>query len=46
MKKILTILPVIALMTSMHSCKKLDLAPEDYYTASNFWKTPAQVDGR
>jgi hypothetical protein len=45
MKKILSILPLIALMMSMHSCKKLDLAPEDFYTASNFWKTPAQVDG-
>lgn len=45
MKKILNGLFLLAMIVSMNACKKLDLAPEDYYASGNFWKTAAQVDG-
>lgn len=45
MKKIVNGLFLLALIGSMSACKKLDLAPEDYYASANFWKTAAQVDG-
>lgn len=45
MKKILSGTLLLALILSLNACKKLDLAPEDYFASESFWKTPAQVDG-
>lgn len=45
MKKILTATILIALTVSFNACKKLDLAPEDYFGSESFWKSKAQVDG-
>ena len=45
MKKIFNGLFLLAMIVSMNACKKLELAPEDYYASGNFWKTAAQVDG-
>ena len=45
MKKILTAITLIALATGFNACKKLDLAPEDYFGSESFWKNRAQVDG-
>lgn len=33
------------LILSFASCKKLDLAPIDYFGSGNFWKNKSQVDG-
>ncbi len=35
----------MAMVVSLGACKKLDLAPEDYFASSSFWKTPSQVEG-
>lgn len=32
-------------MTTFNACKKLDLAPEDYFASGNFWKNASQVEG-
>lgn len=45
MKKLFYLSVVISLLSGVSSCNKLELSPEDYYTSSSFWKTPAQVDG-
>ena len=45
MKKILTAILMITFATTFNSCKKLDLAPEDYFASGNFWKNASQVDG-
>ena len=45
MKKILTTILMITLITTFNACKKLDLAPEDYFASGNFWKNTSQVDG-
>jgi starch-binding outer membrane protein, SusD/RagB family len=45
MKKIFSIITLAALTLSFNACKKLELAPEDYFGSENFWKSTAQVDG-
>lgn len=38
MKKIFYILSICVMTILQPSCDALDLAPEDYYGAGNFWK--------
>lgn len=45
MKKILTVIFILASAVIFSACSKLDLGPEDYYGSENFWETPAQADG-
>jgi hypothetical protein len=45
MKKVLSYLFTGMLFMSIASCKKLDLAPIDYFGSGNFWKNKSQVDG-
>jgi hypothetical protein len=45
MKKIFSYLFAGLLVISAASCKKLDLAPLDYFGSGNFWKNKSQVDG-
>ena len=45
MKKIITIIFCLTALSVLNACKKLDLAPEDYFGSGNFWKNAAQVDG-
>lgn len=45
MKKIFLSSILAAFMISFNACKKLDLAPEDYFGSENFWRTTAQVEG-
>lgn len=45
MKKSILHVALVGLLFLSNACNKLELAPEDYYTSSSFWKTSAQVDG-
>ncbi|WP_158275271.1 RagB/SusD family nutrient uptake outer membrane protein [Pedobacter sp. HMWF019] len=45
MKKIFISLLTLMVVINFSACRKLDLAPEDFFASENFWKTPAQVDG-
>jgi hypothetical protein len=45
MKKIFSIILTSILLISVSGCKKLELAPEDYFGSGNFWKNKSQVDG-
>ena len=45
MKKIVLGFALLTLSLTFNACDNLDLAPEDYYASSSFWKTPSQVDG-
>lgn len=45
MKKIFLTLSLFAFIITFNACKKLDLAPIDYFASGNFWKNTAQVDG-
>lgn len=45
MKKILTGIVLLVLTLGFNACKKLDLAPEDYFGSESFWQNKAQVDG-
>lgn len=45
MKKIFIGFIAIVLSTAFSACKKLELAPEDYFASESFWKNPAQVEG-
>ena len=42
MKKIFYILSICVMTILQPSCDALDLAPEDYYGAGNFWKEASQ----
>lgn len=44
MKKILYAALLLLTPMAFQSCDNLDLAPEDYYGAGNFWKNEAQVN--
>lgn len=45
MKKIIVYFFIGMLSLPFFSCKKLDLAPIDYFGSGNFWKNKSQVDG-
>ena len=45
MKKLIVYFFTGMLFLSFASCKKLDLAPIDYFGSGNFWKNKSQVDG-
>lgn len=45
MKRIFISLLTLMVAINFSGCRKLDLAPEDFFASENFWKTPAQVDG-
>ncbi|MBP8790704.1 MAG: RagB/SusD family nutrient uptake outer membrane protein [Breznakibacter sp.] len=45
MKKLKYIWLFWAVLLLTSSCEQLDLAPEDYYGSSSFWKNEAQVKG-
>ena len=36
---------MLSFMITFNACKKLDLAPEDYFASGNFWKNSSQVEG-
>ena len=42
MKKLFYILSICVMTILQPSCDALDLAPEDYYGAGNFWKEASQ----
>lgn len=46
MKKLIKInyLAAIILVINITACKKLDLAPEDYFGSTSYWKTSAQFE--
>ena len=43
MKKIFYILSICVMTILQPSCDALDLAPEDYYGAGNFWKEASRL---
>jgi len=45
MKKIFLIIGLFTFLITFNACKKLDLAPIDYFASGNFWKNTSQVDG-
>lgn len=45
MKRLIAYFFTGMLFLSFASCKKLDLAPIDYFGSGNFWKNKSQVDG-
>lgn len=45
MKKIFYQIAIFVALACMSSCDNLDLSPEDYNGAGNFWKNEAQVSG-
>ncbi|SMC54991.1 RagB/SusD family nutrient uptake outer membrane protein [Pedobacter africanus] len=42
---ILSILLAGLVLCTFNACKKLELAPEDYFGSGNFWKNKSQVEG-
>lgn len=44
MKKLLYIISIFMMSVLYPSCDALDLAPEDYYGAGNYWKEKSQVE--